>query len=497
MKWTAPGLLVLLAALVLSACGDDSQAASEANTLTIAMGPEPGTLNLLEDSQAQAEIFSYNVYETLSRIDVEGEPQPLLAESWTTEGTTFTVKLREGIRFHDGSELDSADVVATYSRAIRDKNTAAVGMVSVSAVDGLTAAIETEGPNPEMPRLVSRLPIFPSEVADGSEMNDKMIGTGPYEFTRWTRNDSLEMKRYDDYWGDEAEFDTVVWRFRPETAVRVSMLRAGEVDAAMDISAGDVANLEHVVSGPSSNIIIMRPKYYRGSPLADDRLRRAVSLAIDNESIISGIYGGRAEDPRGQVVIPRVLGFDEELTDPEYDPDEASRLVAEAAPNGATLTLAVDGSWDKAQEVAEAIGAQLEAVGFTVNASFDDTATLREKLFVARGGDFSNIAAMPDLVFTRTGNVTFTAFGNLYSHTCTGSFPGGCDQKFTDLVQSAEEELDLEARAAIYREAMAMLRDEVLAIPIVSLNRIVALREGVEWTVRPGTPVLVSNISKP
>ena len=493
------GVLALGAAvaLALSACagtaggGGGTPNAAIIDNLKVSVGTEPANLNFLQTGDSLIEPFLYNVMEKITKLDSKGNPKPWLATSWKTQGDSFIAQIRQGVTFHNGQKLTAADVAASVNELISIKDSSAAGMISASATGTYELTIKTDGENPEMPRLVSRIPVAPANMVAGHDLDDTIMGTGPYKFVKWDRGSDLVLERNDDYWGAKGTFKTVTWFFRADSASRVSQVEAGEANIAWDVSSADAANLASgldLVSQPDSIHVILKPNYVAGQKLADPKLRQAVAMAIDVPSIIKGIFGGLADDPKGQLVNAGVLGFDPSLKDVPFDPSKAKQIVKAEGAEGMTLTMSTGPKWDKSKELAQAVEQMLDDVGFKVTTSYDDNAAWRQKYYAFNGGDFSSAATQPDLMIGTTSNQSYTAVSNLISHVCNGTFPGGCDQDFTDAVAQAQSSPDLDARGASYQKAAQIMQKDHIATPLVVLRKNVISKasDNLDIKVTPG-----------
>jgi peptide/nickel transport system substrate-binding protein len=317
------------------------------------------------------------------------------------------------------------------------------------------------------------------------------VGTGPYKFVKWDRGSDIVLARNAGYWGTKGTFKTVTWYFRADSASRVSQVQAGEANIAWDVSSADAANLASglkLTSHPDSIHVILKPDYVKGKLLSDPVLRQAIAMAIDNKSIIKGIFGGLADDPKGQLVNKGVVGFNPDLSNATFDPAKAKALVAQQGATGKTLTITTGPKWDKSKELAQAVEQMLDDIGFKVTVSYDDNAAWRAKYYAFNGGDFSSAPSQPDLAIGTTSNQSYTAISNLIAHVCDGSFPGGCDQEFTDTVKSASALPDLDARGAVYSKASAIMQTDAIAIPLITLrkNVITSAADGISVKITPG-----------
>lgn len=364
MKHHAP-LVLLTAALGL---GFTASIVS-AQTLTIGLSSEATSMdphfhNLTPNNQIGSTIFNGLIDQGPNQELIPG-----LATSWKPiDPLTWEFKLREGVKFHDGSAFDADDVVCTFERAPNVPNSpAGYGLYikgkTVVKIDPFTVHIKTAEPYPLMANDVSTINIVSSET--GCKMTtaqfntgEASAGTGPYKFVEYVPGDRIVLERFDGYWGEKPEFQRVVLKPIKSDPARLSALLAGDVDMINDVPTTDVAGLKKndkfaVSEGVSNRVIYLHTDQFRENspyitgkdgqpiknPFLDPRVRKAVSLAINRDAIVERVMEGQAI-PAGQVLPKGFFGVSDKLKPDPYDPKAARALLAEAGyPNGWKMTI--------------------------------------------------------------------------------------------------------------------------------------------------------------
>jgi peptide/nickel transport system substrate-binding protein len=356
-------LLVLIAAAVA--------APGQAQTLTVGLALETSSIDPHYQVYPGNLQVSHQIFEQLVRQDERQRLVPGLALSWQPVGDTlWEFKLRQGVRFHDGSPFTAADVAFSLDRAPQVPNApSSFGIYTnqireVIVVDPYTVRIRTDRPYPLMPNDLSAIDIVSHRAAAGASTDDfnsgkAAIGTGPFRFVEWVRGDRLVLARNDTYWGDKPAWERVVLRPITQDSARVAALLAGDVDAINQVPPSSVAGLRKradlaLVHTTSNRVIFLFPDSYRestpyavdasGKPLAanpfrDRRVRLAMSKAIDRKAIAEQVMEGSGV-PAGQLLPEGYFGISAKLQPEPFDLDGARRLLAEAGyPNGFALTL--------------------------------------------------------------------------------------------------------------------------------------------------------------
>ncbi|WP_336055116.1 ABC transporter substrate-binding protein [Nitratireductor sp. CH_MIT9313-5] len=339
--------------------------------LTIGRAAEPSSIDPQFSRTGNNQGTAQLMFGRLIEQDANLQISPGLATEWNAvDETTWEIKLRDGVKFHDGSAMTADDVIFSLERTDEVPNSPAPfsdmvsSIDSMEKVDDLTIRIKTKEPAPSLIEDIGRVFIISKSAAEGKtsedfNSGDATVGTGPYKFVSFKPGESLSIEAFDGYWGDQPEFREVEVRFISNDAARVAALLSGSVDLIDAVPPADVARLEsqdgiNVVSAASGRVIYLglsqrfdqAPGVFDldGEPLAenpfrDPRVRKAISLMIDRQLVVDRILGG-AGVPAGQLVPAVLGGHADDLTPDEADIEKAKELLAEAGyPNGFALKL--------------------------------------------------------------------------------------------------------------------------------------------------------------
>lgn len=184
-----------------------------------------------------------HVYDFLVRLDADMQIRPALAERWEDAGddVTWTFHLRKGVTYHDGSTFGAADVKYTLDRILNSDNASpqkfrisAINQVNV--IDEHTVQLVTAAPFPTLLYELAQVEIVPEGAAAAGAKIEKPVGTGPFKFVEWRRDDRLILEVNKEYWGQVPSYERIVFRFIPEVTTRVAELRSGGVDLIKGIS---------------------------------------------------------------------------------------------------------------------------------------------------------------------------------------------------------------------------------------------------------------------
>jgi peptide/nickel transport system substrate-binding protein len=389
-------LLVLVTglALVASACGgdDDEEAgggtttaeeATEGGTLVFAGAADPVVLDgaLVSDGESIRAITQ--IYETLVALKPgTTEPEPGLATSWEANdaGTVWTFKIRDGVKFHDGTDLDAAAVCTNFDRwynfpaALQNPSVSYYWQVafggfaktdpdsgapkdslfkSCEATDASTAVLTLTKPSATFIPALSQqafsiaspkaLTEFRADAgtvnADGVFLpsgtfgTEHPVGTGPFKFDSWVRNDRLTLSRNDDYWGEKAKLDRLIFRPIADNAARLQALQTGEIQGYDLVEPQDITTIE----GDSNLQLLDRPAFnvaYVGfnlsrKPTDDPKVREAIAYGLDRQAVVDNFYSGRAEVAK-EFMPPEVVGYADDVKTYEYDSAKAKQILTDA-----------------------------------------------------------------------------------------------------------------------------------------------------------------------
>lgn len=493
--------LLLGAALTLPAA---------AQTLDFATGAPPTSLDPHFHTLTPNANVGTHLFGALVERDAQARLQPGLAESWRlVNETTWEFKLRKGVTFHNGAPFTADDVVFTIERVPTVPNSPASYSVytkpiqRIEVVDPWTIRFHTQVVHPLLPTDLSQIHILTRSIAAHSTTADfnsgqAAIGTGPYRLVSYTRGDRLELARNGAYWGAAPAWERVNYRIIGNDATRVAALRSGDVQLIDGVPTGDIDRLRSEPGIVLSEATSLRMVYLRvdvgrddspyvtgpngekldRNPMKDQRVRAALSAAINRGAIVDRVMSGAAL-ATGQPMPPGTFGHDPALPPPAYDPDGAKRLLAEAGwPDGFGITLI--GSNDRYvndAQIIQAVGQMWTRIGVRTKveampyASFSQR-NARSDLSAALGG-WSNVSGEPSsglraLLMTRD---LPRGFG-------TANRSGYSNREYDALVLRGMVTPDDEAREQIFMQATRMAMADLGLIPLHIQKNVWAMRKG-------------------
>jgi len=391
------GSLLLAMVLFAAACGGAATPASgkPAATTTAAAGPvapnaqrnqvvvmQGVDANSLDPAFTTATTDTNvveNVMEGLVGLDAQDQVVPLLATSWNlVNPTTWRFTLRAGVHFQDGEALDAAAVKYSFDRmadpalkarvsALKEINFAAAKVVNATTVD-----IVTKTPEPLLLQYLPQVYILPPTYYQShpeSYLASHPMGTGPYRFVSWVRNQAITLQAWSGYWGTPAPIKSAIFKPEPEVSTQMDSLKLGETDIITGLTPDQLATVKAfpdatvkaVQSGRDVFIGISTTRPY----LADPRVRQALNYAVDWASIQQSLLHGYGQR-MGSIVIghnvnPAVQPY-------PYDPAKARALLAAANfPMGQQLVLDTPtGRYTDDQQIAQVVASDLQKVGLAV-----------------------------------------------------------------------------------------------------------------------------------
>jgi peptide/nickel transport system substrate-binding protein len=539
-------LLATLALVVAAAgCGGDDEAAptgtapaeegAAGGTLVFGAAADPVVLDgaLVSDGESLRVIDQlFEGLVTLAPGTTEVIPE--LAETWETseDGLEWTFNLRQGVTFHDGEPFNAEAVCFNFERwynfpdAFQNANASyywqfgfgggfanpiegAAGpedsiYASCEAVDESTVKLILTRPSAAflpaltLPSLRFHSPKALQEFgADEGTVDEEGIfrptgtygtehptGTGAFKFESWTRGERLVIVRNEDYWGEKAKLDSVIFRPIPDNAARLQALQTGEIQGYDLVEPQDIATIE----GDENLQVLDRPAFnvaYVGfnqsiAPMDDPLVRQAVAHGLDRQAVVDNFYAGRGEVAH-EFMPPELFGYADEVTQYEFDPARAKELLQEAG-----LTLPVKLTFWFPTDVSrpympdpkrnfEAFRASLEESGFQVTPKSAPwtpdylgqvDAGKTQLYLLGWTGDYGD----PD-------NFIGTFFQDPQPAWGTDKQP---DQEIMDLLDAAEQEPDLEARTQQYEEINRRIAEWIPGVPYVHTSPALAFAANVQ-----------------
>ena len=452
-------------------------APKKGGTLRVGLYVEAATMDPhLSGSKIDRQIY-HNLFDPLLVIDDKLDVKPNLAESWQTpDPRTVIFKLRQGVKFHDGSDFNAEaakfnfDRMATEPRSVRKGEIANID--STETVDPYTLKLNLKRPDSSLlATLTDRAGMMISPTAIQKlgadiEHNAAGAGTGPFQFVEWVKDDHILLKRNDSYWNEASGpyLDQIRYRPIPDDTVKLQSLQAGEIDVLDYLAPRNVG----LAKGDSSLVVLDVPSlaafWYQVNttrpPFDNKALRQAVMYAIDTEAIVKGVWLGVGVPANGPI-SPSSWAYDDTIKPIKRDLDTARANLAEAGmPNGFTFTFNTSNTPINVQE-AEVVKAQLAEAGITMNVSVVDDARL-----LAEG----NARTYQMSTYQWSGRPD--PDGNVYQffHTTQGTslnWSGFSNAKVDELLDRTREVSDQAERKKLYSEIIQVLREEVPAIFII------------------------------
>jgi len=386
--------LALTSALAITA----GMAYAETTDITIGIQLEPPHLDPTGAAAGAIDSVVYaNIFEGLTRFAADGSIMPALAESWmiSEDGLTYTFSLHSGVKFHDGTSMDSEDVKFSLDRARAEESTNAqkalfAGIDSVEALDATTVRVNLSAPNGAFLFNLAwgdAVIVAPESIDDAKT---HPVGTGPFVFTNWVQGDQITISKNADYWGTPAKLNNATFKFISDPTAAFAAVMAEDVDVFPGFPAPE--NLPQFEADPRFQVLVgstegetILSTNNKMPPFDNVKVREALAHAIDRQAIIDGAMFGYGT-PIGTHFAPHNPDYVDLTAQSNYDPELAKSMLAEAGfPDGFETTLKLPPP-SYARRGGEIIAAQLREVGINVEISNLEWAQWLEQVF--RGYDF-------------------------------------------------------------------------------------------------------------
>lgn len=373
-------------------------AMAQETDLTIALQLEPPHLDPTSAAAGAIDSVLYtNVFEGLTRFMSDGSVVPGLAASWTIsdDGLVYTFMLREGVTFHDGSSMDSADVKFSLDRARAEDSVNAqkalfADIADVVAVDPMTVEVTLTKPNGNFLFNMAWGDAVIVAVETIGDIKSKPVGTGAFKFVDWVQGDRIELARNPDYWGDAPALEKATFKFISDPTAAFAAMMAQDIDAFASFPAPE--NLPLFEADPRFQVIVgstegetILSTNNKMPPLDNVKVREAIAHAINRQEIVDGAMFGLGT-PIGTHFAPHNPDYVDLTGNSAYDPELSKKLLAEAGfAEGFTTTLKLPPP-SYARRGGEIIAAQLREVGINTEISNLEWAQWLEEVF--RGKDY-------------------------------------------------------------------------------------------------------------
>ena len=479
-----------------------------AQTLTMGVRAGPDSMDPHWSTLGgQAEALRH-VFDTLVMADDKLQLKPGLAVSWkSTDETTWEFKIRQGVKFHDGSELTAEDVkfsidripvvtgpmsMTIYTKQVRDTR----------VVDKYTLHVRTKAAAPTLPNDFIRLFVVSKSIgmeARNEQFNSgkAAIGTGPYRFVSWAPKGDMVMKRFDGYWGEKQHWEQVIRKEIPSDPARMAALKSGQVDLVNYVPATDYASMQRDKSvdtfiadtvyilniTPNVKETLPKPvkvdgKEIAANPLRDARVREAMDLAIDRKTLVRIVLEGLGR-PANQLMPANFFGGSKNLPERPFDVNKAKQLLTDAGyPKGFEIDFfCTNNRLPGDSAVCEALSQMWARAGLKVNAN-----ALNGTVFfpAQQKGEYSLWMSGWG---TLTGEASYT-YGSLVhtadAATGLGAFnkQGYSNPAVDKLLEEGSRTMDDTKRRALFEKASELSMTDRALIPSVQLQTIWASKAG-------------------
>ncbi|BES84997.1 glutathione ABC transporter substrate-binding protein [Pectobacterium araliae] len=425
------------------------------------------------------------IFEPLYIVGKNGQPQPWLAVSATpdSDGTTWTFKLRPGVKFSDGSTLKAEDVVFSLTRHI--KNAGGIPLLapitSITAPDRDTVIIKLKGAYPALLSDISAVSngIMPANFAGQTEAAffQHPIGTGPFVLESWVPGGTVTLKKNSHYWQtNKPRYDELAFTVLPDENQRVQQLLAGQIDVIDNLPPVRFAELSKnpdiSVTRSESWVIQILQFNTKNPQFSDVHVRRAVNLAIDRKALADAT-SFKTSDAASTIIPPTVAFYDPTTAAVDANIEAAKKeLALSAYPHGFSTTILTPGGDQVRAQQAQIIQSQLGKIGIEVSIISLDPAVVREK---THAGDYA---------LRLQESISDVSDPNIFLTYHFSPDDGGSDSYWTfynnphltSVLRQASVEQDVKVRGALYHEAQEIVASDVPIIPLVYQSRLVATR---------------------
>lgn len=452
--------LVAALALGLSACGP-GESEPQDRQLVVGASVAPNSMDpSTSDAAAIPQVLLYNVYETLLKIDGEGNLQPLLASEWavTPDGATYTFELRPQAKFASGSPVDAEAVVASVERIIDDPDVLPVlksrmdPVSTVTAVDADTVEFVLKQPSHNWLYSMAQTAGIIYDPAGIDQIATTPAGSGPFVFNSWVQGDSVVLKRNDQYWGTPTKLAGVTFKYYTDANAMNNAMLADQLDIVSNVAAPQALDQFDdprftILDGVTTGEIVLG--FNHQNPVLQDLLvRQAINYAIDREALRDAVWGGKG--PLIGSMVPPTDPWYEDLSEQyPYDPDKARELLAEAGVGEISLRLRIP-TLPYAPGAASYIASQLGEVGIQVTVDeLEFPATWIDQVMRQSNYDMTIVAHV------ESRDMALFADPSYYWHYD--------NPEFADLIAQADAAPTADEQVELMKQAARMLSDDAAA----------------------------------
>ncbi len=477
------GVMILgLSVAVLALAATAPQALAQGKrggTLIAAFSADPAGFDPQRGPSGMSHIVIEQVYSTLMALDPDAKPYPELAESYevSDDGLTYTFKLRQGVKFHNGDALTADDVKFSFDR-LRAKDSgysygAQVETIDeVEVVDAHTVRFKlSKRTGPFL--IYMAFPgssIVPKKLVDsGHDLNAQPVGSGPFKFVSYQPRSAIKFARNDDYFqAGKPYFDAMEYRIISDITALTNAVKSGVVNFSNEIPPKDWAAIKadpnlagQAIEGSRFNWLLPNNKK---SPLDKPKVRQAVALAIDRQALTAGAFFGQATPILGGVIPEWNWGYaDLGFFKPQGDPEKAKRLLAEAGyPNGFETSMTIASSFPAQMAMAPIIQANLQAVGIKAKIGTMEIPRFWDEVWSTGNFDITTMYWLSPLADPDD------FVSNNYKCDMPINVQKSCSEAMDSILERAKAAPNRAARKQLYREMQELSLEEMGIVPLVN-----------------------------
>lgn len=481
MTPTMRSITASVAAMLLAgpAAAINGKPAVDRDTVVFAISSDIGNLDAQVTTTPDSGRYTLALNDTLFGFDVAGRLEPRLATGVkiSDDGLLYTFTLRRDVKFHNGVQMTAKDVKYSIERIIKPETKSgrrpllAPVFESASMPDDYTVVMQLKKPDGSfLNKVAGFLPIVPKDYTESlpspEAFSQAPVGAGPFKFVGRRIGQSMELVRFDDYWGNKAAVKRIMFRVIPEPASRVNALLAGEIDITDGISASDVARVKQNAGLQVDSVKVGSPLMVRlysnipGTPLASPKVRQALNYAVDRNAIIKSVLHGMGEPMPSFLSSVYPIGIDPALKPYPYDPERARRLLAEAGyPKGFDTEIYSSSVMPK--EVTEAVVAFWAQVGVRARIKFIDYVAWA-RLDNTHGNGPMSITRFPNAIYDPSHPIGGSAVTG-------GTWSDYHNQEVDELFAKSVNVFNPAERDLIFRKIVQILHDDAHSVPITEL----------------------------